>query len=58
MEQWRDMVLTKSKGTKGKGKGADIFLSFYLFHIWLNRVKAHQIFIYCASDQEKAVTFL
>lgn len=42
----------KEQGTKGKGKGADIFLSFYLFHIWLNRVKAHQIFIYCPPKRE------
>lgn len=44
MEQQR-YGFNKEQGTKSKGRGAAIFFSFYLlFHIWLSRVKAHQIF--------------
>lgn len=43
MEQQR-YGFNKEQGTKSEGRGAAIFFSFYLlFHIWLGRVKAHQI---------------
>lgn len=56
MEQQR-YGFNKEQGTKGTAKRAAIFLSFYLFHIWPSRVKAHHIFR-LTQPQESVATLL
>lgn len=51
MEQQR-YGFNKEQGTKGTAKRAAIFLSFYLFHIWLSRVKAHHIFVWLSPKSQ------
>lgn len=56
MEQQR-YDFNKEQGTKGTAQRAAIFLSFYLFHIWSTRVKAHHLLV-VSEPHESVVTLM